>query len=461
MFFILAVALLATGATRASATCRPAPRSNLGCEFYAVPLPNAFIDTATYSFSVHALNPSVSATATLQVSGGGLVTPASHPLAALTAGNFALPWISTLVNATGTALISGGAYHLTSDLPLSIVQFNAEAAASQSNDATLLLPVRSGATAFLANVWPEWSADAFTHLPAQIGIVATAAATTVQISGHDLQPGAGIGTTGGSVQMDAGDVLLLSSALTASVDISGTRIDASAPVLVFSSHAGTYVPSDVGYADHMEDAEAPISDLGSDFLLVRPSDPSGGNNAKQMIKVIGTEDNTQLTYDPVVGGAPASIGAGAAFTFEATSDVHLQADHPIGVMQVMESASAFPGNPDAHGDPAQLASIPSNRGALVADFIAPLALAPMFAQVIAPTGAQVLVDGVAVAGWSPIGSSGYSGANVALCCTDAHHATGDQPFTVSVYAYPAAAATSVWYAGQLGPRDDIFGDGFD
>ncbi len=94
------------------------------------------------------------------------------------------------------------------------------------------------------------------------------------------------------------------------------------------------------------------------------------------------------------------------------------------------------------------------------DFIAPTALAPIFAQVVAPTGATVTVDGTSVSGWNAIGNSGYSVALVALCCTDAHHAAGDQLFNLSVYAYPPGF-TSYWYPASLGIDDDIFRNGFD
>lgn len=456
----LIFALMAAAPISSHAACHPAPHSNLGCDFYAVTLPNAFADKSTYAFSVRALNPSPSTAANLQISGGGLVGTDSHLLAAGAAAEYVLPWVSAVSDATGTVLVAGAAYHLLSDLPVSVVQFNANAGAAQSNDATLLMPVQNAGTSFRANAWPEWSFNG-QNQPSQVGIVATAASTTVQITGQNLQPGAGLTSTGGSVPMNAGDVLLLSSALTADADISGMQIAATAPVVVFSAHAGTYVPSTFFAGDHLEDAQPALSELGQDYLLVRPSDPTGGNGARQYLQVMGTVDGTMVTFDPLPAGAPGTLNAGQSALVETTSDVHASADHPIAITQYMESASAFAGNANYLGDPSQLTSIPTNYGALTMDFLAPSALAPIFAQVIAPTGAQVLIDGAPASGWQAIGSSGYSGANVPLCCSDTHHAEASQPFTLSVYAYPSAGTTSFWYAGGLGPSDDIFGDGFD
>jgi hypothetical protein len=95
------------------------------------------------------------------------------------------------------------------------------------------------------------------------------------------------------------------------------------------------------------------------------------------------------------------------------------------------------------------------------NFVAPVAFAPISPKSSHETGSNILVDAAAVTGWTAIGGSGYSGANVSLCYTDFHTATSDQPFTLSVYAYPISASTSFWYAGGIGPSDDTFGDGFE
>jgi hypothetical protein len=446
---------------RATAPCHPAPHSNIGREFYAVSLPNAFTDQSTYPFGIRALNPSNAATANLQISGGGLASAQSQPVTPGSAVDVQLPWVGAVSNSTATVLVAAGAYHVVSDAPVSVAQFNDDSGTSESSDATLLMPVQNAGTSFMVAAWPEWEfSGAALEEPAQICVVATAAATNVQINALNIQAGAGLTATGGSVQMNAGDVLLVSSALASAVDISGTRIVSDAPILVFTAHAGTEVPSATGYADHLEDALPPLSDLGQEYLLVRPGSPGGGADAKQSIKLTGTVDNTNIAVDPSVIGVPTALNAGQSVTFEATVDVHIQADQPILVSQFMEGASAFSGSGTA-GDPSQLTAIPTNRGALSLDFIAPMSFAPIYAQVIAPTGASVILDGSAVSGWSAIGSSGYSGANISLCCADVHHASGNQPFTLSAYAYPSTGGTSYWYAGGVGPSDDIFGDGFE
>ena len=450
----------------AAGSCHVAPHSNIGCEFYALTLPNAFLDQAAFPFGVRALNAVPSVTANLQISGGALATSQSHPVPSGTVSDIQLPWVAALSNLQTTKVVPGAAYHLVSDSPLSVWEFNSDssgsvASPSGSNDATLLMPVKLAGTSFRASTWPEFEVGGLDY-PAQIAVIGTVNSTTVQVSAvSGVQPGAGLTATGGSVQLDAGDVLLISSALTASADFSGALVTSDNPVIVLAAHAGTFVPSDVGFGDHLEDGLPPVSELGQDYFLLRPSDPSGGSAAKQMIKLTGVVDNTNITADPASIGAPSTLSAGQSVTIAASIDVRIQGDQKFIASQFMEGAQAFADNTNNVGDPSQLTSIPANRGALTINFVAPVALAPIYAQVIAPTGASVQIDNTAVSGWAAIGSSGFSGANVSLCCTDFHVATSNQPITLSVYAYPAAAGTSYWYAGGWGPSDDIFGDSVD
>jgi hypothetical protein len=112
------------------------------------------------------------------------------------------------------------------------------------------------------------------------------------------------------------------------------------------------------------------------------------------------------------------------------------------------------------GDPAQSIAIPTSQGKRSIDFLAPSQFAPIWAQLVAPTGATISIDATTVSGWTAIGTSGFSVTRFAVCgCTDVHHAVGNQPFTLSVHAYPQY--TSYWYPGSLGIDDDIFKDGFE
>jgi hypothetical protein len=130
---------------------------------------------------------------------------------------------------------------------------------------------------------------------------------------------------------------------------------------------------------------------------------------------------------------------------------------PILIGQFMEGlgTTGF----DLKGDPGQTIAVPLKYAQTRAEFLAPAQLAPTSAQLIAPSGAVVTVDGVAASDWAAIGTTGYSVANVALSNVDAHEAVGDEPFTLSVYAYPTFSG--YWHPGRLGASDALFADGFE
>lgn len=449
--------------------CTPLPHSNVGCEFYALTLPNSLLDQLTFSFGLDLLNAGA-ADVQVSVDGGALGAPDLFSVTAGASVTTALPWVAAIAASTDTEKVLGGAYHVTASAPVAALQLNpseytSNGAYSGYNDASLLLPVQSAGLAYRVVAWPTINIGG-TQFPGHIAIVGTAAATIVQVDAPgSIAPGAGLTANGGTVSLDAGDVLLISSALdaasagTSGSDLSGTLISSSAPVLVWTGHDAAQVPAGVSYADHLEEILPPIAALSGDYFVVRPGNPSGSaSGARHYVKLVGTVDGTAISTDPVIGGAPTTLQAGSVATFEALDDFHLVASQPVVVATFMEGALAtidFNGN----GDPSQSIPIPTGEARTAVDFVASPALSPAFAQLVAPTGASVTVDGALAIGWTAIGSSGYSSTNVSICCTDVHHARGSQPFTLSVYSYPTN--TSYWYPGFLGIGDAIFADGFE
>jgi hypothetical protein len=441
--------------------------SNIGCDFYAVSLPSAFLDQATFPFGVQLLNADI-ATASVSITGGSLVTPDNFDVSSGSSVTHNLPWVTPISMSTSTGKIIGGAYHVMTTRPVSALQLNPTSymvtnVYSSSNDASLLIPVKSAGTAYRVVVWPTWNALG-SQYPGHVAVVGTAAGTMVTITAAGtIQPGAGLNASGGNIALDAGDVLLISSALDAPTDgygsdLSGTLITSTAPVLVWSGHTGTFIPAGNGFADHLEEIQPPVSALGNDYVIVRPGNPSTGSQtgARHVVKVVGTVNGTILTTDPFIAGTPNSLQAGQAATFEATVDFHLQASQPIAVGLFMEGSQTNGFN--NAGDPSQSIPIPTSQARRTVDFFAPSQLGPWHAQVVAPANAAINVDGSAVTGWTPISGSGYSVALVSLSGIGAHHAAGNRPFTLSVYTYPTY--TSYWYPASLGLGDIIFADGF-
>ena len=448
--------------------CSSAPYSSLGCEFYAVSLPNTLLDQTTFAFGVDLLNAGP-VQANVSISGGGLGSPLAFAIAAGANNVTTLPWVPALSMSNATVKIAGGAYHIVTSAPVSAVQLNPTSAVAGMTDAfvgdaSLLLAATSAGTEFRALTWPTWnsgSAQETGHV-AVIGLAGASATVTVSAAGT-IQPGAGLTSSGGTVSLGQSEVLLIASAADAppsgtGSDLSGLSISSTAPVLVFSGHAEAQVPNNVSYTDHLEEVVLPNSALGQHYFVVRPGNPTGApTGAAHLVKIASTAvDDTHLTTNPVIAGAPATLPAGAVVMFPATADFELQTDRPVAVATFMEGGSAF--GSSGPGDPAQSIVVPWNQARRSIDFAAPASIGPAWAQIVARSGATILLDGSPVTGWTAIGSSGYVTANVALCCSDAHHAAGNRAFTLSVYSYPDFAA--YWYPAAIG-FEEIFADGFD
>jgi hypothetical protein len=330
---------------------------------------------------------------------------------------------------------------------------------ARSTDASLLLPVQSAGTAFHIIAWPMWDTLG-APFPAHAAVVATADATVVRVNAPgSLQPGAGLDAEGGSVALDRGDVLLLSSALTSGSDLTGTTITSTAPVLVWAGHGATNVPLDTPSADHIEETVPPDAALDTDYFVVRPASETGeGTGSRAYARLLGTADGTTITVDPPVPGVAATLNENQSFTFEYSVDVHVHASQPIALALFMES-STVSGFTD--GDPAQSLALPMHQLKQAFDVAVPLDVLPAWADIVAPTGASITLDATPVSGWTAIGDSGWSVAHVPLCCDSAHHARGDRPFTAAVHAYPTDSYASYWYPATMGIDDVLFRDGFE
>lgn len=458
---------------QAGTTLCPAPgSSHLGCEFYAVSLPNPLLDQTLFSFGIGLGNPGPDA-AQVTISGGGLSGPLTPVVGGATFQWIALPWVSALSTAgedsgpPATSIVEGGAYRIVSDAPLTAVQLNAILPSwiggfSGTNDGSLLFPTSSAGTEYRVAAPPSQNLGTGVELAGFLVVVALSDATTVIIEATGaIVPGAGLSASGGTVVLDQSDVLLVSSEFDAQVgvegsDLSGTRVASSAPVLVWSGHAGAQVPLGFSFVDHTEESVPPVAALATDYLVVRPWNPVG--TTRHFVKIVGVEDGTTLITTPSVP-LPTTLNTGQSATVEATTDFRLHSSKPLLVSRFMVSQDYAPGN---IGDPAQDFVIPTAQGLRTIDLLAPQHLhdgIPVSLQVVAPEGAVVELDGTPVGGWTPIAGTQHAVARVATTCCDLQRLQSDVPVTASVIAYPEQ--TSYWFPAGAGLASVLLVDGFE
>ena len=183
-------------------------------------------------------------------------------------------------------------------------------------------------------------------------ILAQSDNTTVTIKPRvDILAGGGLqglaANTSGNYTLNKGEYLQFTqpNALT------GSAIQASAPIAVVGGSTLMDVPLNHIRADSAHQMLAPIHALGREYVAVRYRSRDLQIEEYSPYRVVGVVDGTQLTYEPSQPpGAPSTINAGQMVEFIPNSPfvVHSQdASHPFYMAQYMTGGEPY----DGTGDP--------------------------------------------------------------------------------------------------------------
>lgn len=428
--------------------CAPAVlgASYIGCDYYPTVTANV-VSESPFHYAVSVSNTTASP-ANVKVTQGAN-TVATQVVAAGSVAIITLPWVTALKGAMTTTLAPAGAYRLRSDQPVSVYQYNPleytlNGQFSYTNDASILLPVNAWTGNYRVTARQTLSSG----LPGFYAVTASQDTTTVVLTpsavGGGVAAGAGVSATGtGTVVMNQGDVLEVFSGGSGDPgDVTGTLIAADKPVQLIGGHVCTYLPDPVCCCDHIEESVPPIEALDTDYIVTAPVITV--NPVAEVVRFVAIADNTTLSYDPPQPGAPTSIAKAGGFVeiVSSAADFRVTASDKILVTQYMEGEQAV-----GSGDPAMSLAVPIKQYRSSYLFHAPTNYAANFVNVTAPTGAAVTIDGAAVAGFAPIGGSGYAVARVALsnAGNGTHKVDSAVPVGISVYGY--GEYTSYWYPG--------------
>jgi hypothetical protein len=458
------------GSGTCSEVCAPENlgRSYIGCEYYPTVTSNGVATSFNFSVAVANTSPQP-ATVTVTRQGAQI---AQVVVGADSLEIIHLPWVEPLKGgellegAWPTVHVLDGAYRLQSTRPVTVYQYSPieyqgagdcpsplpgiiPADCSFTNDASLLLPT---------NTWGgEYVVAArntlLNQIPGFYAITAMEDDTTVTTipsgTGSPVAAGGGVPADGAAqVTLNRGDVLQVYAALQTAVDLTGTRVEADKPVQVIGGHRCTYVPDDTPYCDHLEESMFPLDALAHAYVVTTPYIHIGNNDvdSPNMVRIIATESDTTLTYDPPQAGAPASLTNAGDFAEipATTNNFEISADKKIQVVQYMRGQEA---TNSLVGDPAMAVAVPTEQFRNNYLFHAPTNYDYNYVNVVAPTNVPVMLDGVAVAGWSPIGNTGFSFARAVLsnAGNGNHNVTSASAFGISVYGY--GVDTSYWYPG--------------
>lgn len=360
-----------------SSPCDSVADSNsyVGCEYWAVDLPNAQsssgLSPELANFAVVISNGHDSATATVRVFTDGNDDAAVLSLQ-VPPNDIGILEINPAIAASetsisGTGVVPGRAFHIVSNVPVTAYQFNPlnNTEAAYSNDASLLLPVNGLDTDYIVAtadgmVGGDSSNPSITYnWGAFIAVVAIEDDTQVTITpSWELQAGGDIagGSNPVTVTLDRFDVLNVESMPTDTGDtitpgnanLSGSRVQASAPVAVFAGNVATIMPySSDGKccADHVEEQIIPLSAWGTEFVVGRGIPRRTGSDPEpEYYRITGGnppdgEDTIELTYQPSAPeGAPEELHEGESVEFSTTEDFVVVATGPVLVTSYFVSS---------------------------------------------------------------------------------------------------------------------------
>jgi hypothetical protein len=442
-----------------------------GCDYYPTITGNPV--SGEYHFAVVIANTS-GQTANVHVEGGGLAAPETFTVPGGAAVVHTLPWVQALKLCTAgpgdpftctstahanSARVDNGAYHLRTDVPVTVYQFNpleytlGQMYNSYTNDASLLFPTTAWRGDHYVATWND-TGDVHASL---LAVTAHQDNTQVTISTRADTTAEGgvpgfVADTPQTITLNAGDVVQLGTITGngANDDLCGSRVTSDKPVQVIGGHYCANVPEGFGYCDHLEEVMLSVEALGGEYVINAPAVTTIPNGKEQMVRIIATEANTTISYDPPQAGAPTAIaqpGDWVEISRQAAS-YKITADKKVLVAQYMEGSSVAGGT----GDPAMALAVPIDQFRTEYMFHAPTNYETNYVDITAPVGASVTLDGAAVTNWQPIGTSGWQLARITPLGpgpgNDGNHlATGNQGFGISVYGY--GMDTSYWYPGGL------------
>jgi hypothetical protein len=449
------------GASEIPASCTEAMgvRTNAGCEFYAVDLPNAWLASEPYGhdiaadqqFAVVVANVSDSETALVEVfSGSG-----GSPIMTVTVGpldteTLQMPKQSVDPTSNGKT----DAFRITSDVPITAYQFQPldNLVPVYSNDASALLPAHVLEDDYIAVTSDALNLTMYpagTYEPGSYsaGAFVTAVATEdgTRVTFH---PTAELAE--GSIEnvvLDRGESFTILSRTGGETgdpwgNLSGTRVIADAPIALFSGNVTASEPRDGTEccADHVEHQMLPLVAWGASYIAAPPPLPgNAASDAPASYRITAAFNGTELEYSGgTPQGAPTSLDANetAVFTTNEPLMVRSDAEHPFAVTQFLLSGGENPGNSE-DGDPAMIAQPSISQLQTRYVFLTPAGYRESVVVIYTREGTDVTVDGQGIESWRSLGTHDgdeWVFARVPLV-PGAHVLLADDEAGIDVYGY--------------------------
>jgi hypothetical protein len=228
---------------------------------------------------------------------------------------------------------------------------------------------------------------------------------------------------------DRGGVVETVCPLGAAYDLTGTEIEADGPIQVISGHDCAYVPFDRTACDHLEESMFPIETWGTQLVVPRPR---AGDAQPQVVRVVSALDDNLITFEPEEH-EPVILGRGESFELETSEHLIVQAEKPVTVAQFLIGQGAQA----RVGDPSMTIAIPTQQYRSRYAFLSPKSYDLNYVSLIAHSDDRVILDGVEVDGFTPIGNGAFKVVAIKLLTAGAHevHSRNGQLVGLQIYGY--------------------------
>jgi hypothetical protein len=483
--------------------------SNVGCEFWAADLDNeafslfaASNNAAAAQFAIVAANDNDNAVdVTVTQNTARVGQPVSEQVVATasvpphTATRIDLPQrevdgsmgqnAAYVMNSGSGTFVSPHAYHVVSDGPVVVYQFN-PIVQQYSNDASTLIPIQALGQDYAVIGYNTANpcglqGMAIDSIPDHtfITIIPTADNTNVTVttthpitaSGGDSGLAIAQVPRGGTLTVNLGlyNVANLESyqPTNASVsdcinagngDFTGTLVHSDKPVVVFTGGERgigfggadnvVYPPDwdsqtdDICCTDHLEEQLLPTTALGKQFAIarspIRSTDPTW--KEPDIVRVLATVDGTNITTNLPAPYDHISLGANQQKTFASTVGFAMSSDQAVEVSTYLVSQHFV--KHGYIGDPSQLLMPAAEQFRKSYVFLIPPTWSENYAVLAKPTMANVTLDGAPLANAQgcysgPIGTvAGVDYDQITCPLLEGHHTvSADMPFGLSVYGW--------------------------
>ena len=183
----------------------------------------------------------------------------------------------------------------------------------------------------------------------------------------------------------------------------------------------------------------PLTAWGHSVAAVRTEPFSDEPN---VFRVVSGADGNTISFEPAVDDT-VTLNAGEYVEFSATESFVATGTAAISVAQFTVGQGA---EGVSSGDPAFAIGVPREQFRREYVFLAPESFPHNFVNVVAPTGAYVVINEEAITEWEAIGTSDLRAARVRID-GGTHRIRADAPVGITVYGF--ADYTSYMYPGGL------------